>query len=86
MNWILKLFTGREFMPLTSYDDLVPLNEINYQYTFIQNWLNSCKDFSQMDAVLNSINLFKKHFPKEKALSQHLYRAYWILKREFINN
>lgn len=85
MNWIIKLFTGREFMPLTSYDDM-SFSTLDYHYERVMEWVKSCKDFSQMKAMDTAIKLFRKMYPAEHAKAQHLYRMYWKLKRDFIIN
>lgn len=67
---------------MSSYDDLIPFNYTDYCFNKVMEWITSCREFGQMKAADNAIKLFRKKYPKEKALSQHLYLKYWQIKRE----
>lgn len=85
MNWILKLFKGKEFLPLSSYDDF-SFSTLDYCFNKVMEWITSCRDFSQMKSAKNLVELFKKQYPKEHKLGQDLKRKYQQIKRGFINN
>lgn len=67
---------------ITSYDDLVSTDMVQWCFETVMRWIYSCDELRQMNAAGNAVKLFKQKYPKEKTRHQKLYRIYWKLRRE----